>query len=263
MRGRSSPMPVRATSLAQSRPMEFTEDILLNGALALRQPKDGFRVAIDTVFLAAAVSARKGQRVFEPGAGVGGASLCLAHRVAGLRIAGIERNSELVTLAGDNIRANGMAGMVEIMGGDIAAPLPPRIAPPFDHVMMNPPFLEAGHGNAPPDEGKAVANIEGEAGLLPWIDCAHRLLGHKATLTLIHRADRLDDILAALTPRFGDIGVFPLWPKSAMAARRVIIRARKGVASPLRILPGLVLHEADGRYTVEAANVLNGGALEI
>ena len=48
-----------------------------------------------------------------------------------------------------------------------------------------------------------------------------------------------------------------------MAARRVIIRARKGVASPLRILPGLVLHEADGSYTADAANVLSGGALEI
>ena len=48
-----------------------------------------------------------------------------------------------------------------------------------------------------------------------------------------------------------------------VAARRVIIRARKGVASPLQILPGLVLHEADGRYTADAANVLNGGALEI
>ncbi|MFT5439155.1 MAG: tRNA1(Val) A37 N6-methylase TrmN6 [Alphaproteobacteria bacterium] len=249
--------------MGRSEPMDVTQDTLLNGAISLRQLKDGFRVAIDTIFLAAAVPVRKGQRIFEPGAGVGGAALCLAHRVAGLRITGIEKNSELVTLAGDNIRANGMAGVVEIMGGDISAPLPPRIAPPFDHVMMNPPYLEAGRGNAPPDEGRAAANIEDEAGLLPWIDCAHRFLGHKATLTLIHRADRLDDLLAALAPRFGDVGVFPLWPKSGMAARRVIIRARKGVASPLRILPGLVLHEADGSYTADAANVLSGGALEI
>lgn len=249
--------------MGRSEPMDVTQDTLLNGAISLRQLKDGFRVAIDTIFLAAAVPVRKGQRIFEPGAGVGGAALCLAHRVAGLRITGIEKNSELVTLAGDNIRANGMAGVVEIMGGDISAPLPPRIAPPFDHVMMNPPYLEAGRGFAPPDEGRAAANIEGEAGLLPWIDCAHRFLGHKATLTLIHRADRLDDLLAALAPRFGDVGVFPLWPKSGMAARRVIIRARKGVASPLRILPGLVLHEADGSYTADAANVLSGGALEI
>lgn len=243
--------------------MDVTEDTLLEGAVSLRQPKDGFRAAIDTVFLAAAVAAKSGQRVFEPGAGVGGASLCLARRIDGLRIAGIEKNPALVTLAGDNIRANGMTGVVEIMGGDIASPLPPRIAPPFDHVMINPPFLGAGHGNAPPDAGKAAANVEDDAGLSPWIDCAYRLLGQKATLTLIHRADRLDDVLATLDTRFGDIGIFPLWPKSGMAARRLIIRARKGVASPLQILPGLVLHEADGRYTDAAAAVLGGGGLDL
>ena len=243
--------------------MDFTDDSLLNGAVSLRQPKDGFRVAIDTVFLAAAVAARSGQRVFEPGAGVGGASLCLARRVAGLRIAGIEKNPALLTLAGDNIRANGMTGIVEIMGGDITAPLPPRIAPPFDHVMINPPFLDAGHGNAPPHPGKAAANVEDDAGLSPWIDCAHRLLGQKATLTLIHRTDRLDDVLATLGTRFGDIGIFPLWQKSGVAARRLIIRARKGVASPLQVLPGLVLHEADGSYTDAATAVLGGGALEV
>ena len=249
--------------MGRSEPMETTDDSLLNGSISLRQPKDGFRVAIDTVLIAAAVPARAGQRVFEPGAGVGAASLCLAHRVSGLRIAGIDKNPALVTLAGDNIRANGMTGSVEIMGGDIAAPLPPRIAPPFDHVMMNPPFLEAGRGNTPPDAGRAAANIEDEAGLAPWVECAHRLLGHKASLTLIHRADRLGDLMAALRPRFGDIGVFPLWPKQGMAARRVILRARKGVATPLRILPGLVLHDADGHYSDAAAAVLNGGALAL
>ncbi len=242
--------------------MDTTEDTILNGAVSIRQPKDGFRIAIDTVFLAAAVAARPGQRVFEAGAGVGGAALCLAHRVSGLRIAGIDSNSALVSLAGENIRANGMGRAVEIMEGDIAAPLPPRIAPPFDHVMMNPPYMEAGHGNAPPDGGKAAANVEGEAGLLPWVDRAHRLLRHKGTLTLIHRADRLDDLLVEIAPRFGDIAIFPLWPKRGRPASRIVLAARKGVASPLRLLPGLALHEENGAYTDEAAKILNGGALE-
>ncbi len=255
-------MPAKGIASDQYNRMETTQDTILNGAVSVRQPRDGFRIAIDTVFLAASVPAAPGQRVFEPGAGVGGAALCLASRVAELRIAGIDINASLVALAGENVRANGMTRSVEIMEGDIAAPLPPRIAPPFDHVMMNPPFIEAGRGNAPPDAGKAAANVEGEAGLMPWLDCAHRLLGGKATLTMIHRADRLDDLLAGLSPRFGDISVFPLWPKRGRAAGRVLVRARKGVSSPLRLLPGLVLHEEGGTYTDEAARVLSGGALE-
>ena len=52
----------------------------------------------------------------------------------------------------------------------------------------------------------------------------------------------------------------PLWPKAGRAAKRVIVRARRGSRAPLRLLPGLVLHEADGRYTRAAEDVLRRGA---
>ena len=76
---------------------------------------------------------------------------------------------------------------------------------------------------------------------------------------LIVRADRLDAILAELTGRAGEIVIFPLWPGAGKPAKRVIIRARKGVGTPTRLAAGLVLHEADGRYTAEAEAVLREG----
>ena len=63
-----------------------------------------------------------------------------------------------------------------------------------------------------------------------------------------------------MADRAGDIAVFPLWPGIGKPASRVIVRARKGVASPTRLLPGLVLHEADGRYTTAADAILREGA---
>ena len=86
------------------------------------------------------------------------------------------------------------------------------------------------------------------------------MLARKGTLTVIHRADRLDAVLAGLDGRAGDVAVLPLWPKAGKAARRVVVSARKGVAGPARLLPGLVLHEADGRYTAAADAVLREGA---
>jgi tRNA1(Val) A37 N6-methylase TrmN6 len=82
----------------------------------------------------------------------------------------------------------------------------------------------------------------------------------KGTITLIHRADRLDAILAELWGRAGEIVIFPLWPGAGKAAKRVIVRARKGVATPTRLAAGLVLHETDGRYTAAAEAVLRDGA---
>jgi len=239
-----------------------TDDALLAGQVRLKQPKDGFRAAIDSVLLPAAVPAVAGDRVFEIGTGCGAAALCLARRVAGVAIAGIEIQPDLVRLAGDNIRANGFEGRIDIMIGDVAQPLPPRVQGPFDHVMLNPPYLEAVRSRAPDRGNKAAALVEGGAGLDVWIARAHGLLRHKGVVTLIQRADRLDDVIRFLGGKFGGITVFPLWPRAGAPAKRLIVRARKGVATPFSLTAGLVLHDGNGDYTAEAGAVLRGGALE-
>lgn len=236
--------------------MEVTEDTLLGGRIRLCQPAHGYRAAIDPVFLAAAVPAQDAQVVLDVGVGVGAAALCVAARVPTCRVVGIEVQPALAALARENVQFNGLQGRVEVLTGNLAAP-PPRLAPgSYHHVMTNPPFLAADQASAPPNASKATANVEGEADLQQWIRFCVNMLRPKGTLTIIHRADRLDDLLAALRGKVGEISLFPLWPKDGRAAKRVILRARKGVASPLEILPGLVLHEDDGNYTAAARDVL-------
>jgi len=241
-----------------------SEDLLLGGRLRLRQPTSGYRVAIDPVFLAAAVPAGPRDAVLDVGCGVGAAALCLAARVPGCRITGVEVQRDLVRLAGDNVELNELTAQVSVMQGDLLN-LPPRLAPgAFDHVMANPPFLEAGSASAPPDAGKAIANVEGTANLAAWVRIALAMVRAKGSLTFIHRADRLEALLALLTGRAGEITLYPLWPGGGKPAKRVIIRARKQIASPTRLLAGMVLHEDDGRFTASADAVLRGAAgLEI
>ena len=244
--------------------MAVSEDGLLDGKVTLRQPRDGFRAAIDSVFLAAAVPARPGESVVEPGAGAGAAALCLARRVAGCRVSGIELQADLVRLAGGNIALNGLDADVAITAGDVARPPPALTEGSFDHAMMNPPHLAPRRADAPPDAGKAASSVEGAAGIATWLDFALAMVRPRGSLTVIHRADRLDELLAALGLRFGEIVVFPLWPgRGRKPAKRVIVAARKGVATPLRLSPGLILHEDDGAFTTDADAVLRGAALTI
>jgi tRNA1(Val) A37 N6-methylase TrmN6 len=126
--------------------------------------------------------------------------------------------------------------------------------------MANPPFLEAARATASPDPARAAANVEGEAGLAAWVRFALVMVRAKGTVTFIHRADRIADLLAQLGGRAGDIVIFPLWPGGGRAARRIIVRARKASNAPTRLLPGLVLHDEGGRYTAAAAVVLRDGA---
>jgi len=239
----------------------FTEDRLLGGRVLLRQPIDGMRAAIDPVMLAASVPAEPQQFVLDIGCGSGAAMLCLAARVPQCRIVGLEMQRDLVRLAGDNVILNAMAARISVMLGDLLQP-PPRLSPgAFDHVMANPPFGERGRTTPSPNPAKAAAQVEADAGLGEWVRFAFHMVRAKGTVTFIHRADRIDALLARLDGHAGEVVVFPLWPMRGRPASRILVRARKQVAAPARLSPGLVLHEPDGRYTSAADRVLRGGDL--
>jgi len=240
--------------------LAVTEDKLLGGRVLLRQPAEGYRVAIDPIFLAAAVPAAPGELVLDVGAGVGAAALCLAWREPNCLIRGIEIQHALVRLAAENAALNGGAARMEFMVGDILRP-PPRMAPgTFHHVMANPPYQESQAGTRSDIRGRDMANVEGEAALADWVRYALNMVRSKGSVTFIHRADRVDLLLAELRQRAGDIAVYPLWPGGSRPASRVIVRARKDVATPTKLSAGMVLHEPDGRYSAAAEAVLRDGA---
>jgi tRNA1(Val) A37 N6-methylase TrmN6 len=236
-----------------------TEDRLLGGRIRLRQPVDGYRAAIDPVFLAAAVAVEPQQLVLDVGCGPGAAMLCLAARVPHCRVVGLEMQRDLVRLAGDNAILNAMETRVSVMIGDLLHP-PPRLSPgAFDHVMANPPFNERGRVIPSVIPGKADATIEGDADLAAWVRFSLAMVRSKGTVTFIHRADRIDALLGQIAGRAGEVVVFPLWAGEGRAASRVLVRARKQIAAPARLAPGLVLHEPDGRFTDAAEAVLREG----
>jgi len=241
-------------------PEALTDDALLGGRVRFRQPRDGYRAAIDPVLLAAAVPARAGEWVLDAGAGTGAATLCLAARVPGLRIVGLEIQRELQRIASDNIRDNGLAGSADCLVGDLGRPPPRLIGASYDHVMTNPPHLEAAAASPPPHHGLARAHVEQGLDLAGWLAACLRMLRPSGRLTLIHRADRLDAILAGLAGRLGAMVVFPLWPgPEERPARRVLVAGRKGSRAPLTLARGLVLHGPDGGYSAAAEAVLRDG----
>ncbi len=247
-------------SSPQPAPMQVTDDTLLDGRVKLRQPRDGYRVAIDPVLLAAAVPAASGEMVLDVGTGVGAAALCLAWRAPECRVVGLELQRSLGQLASRNIDANGFEDRASVVIGDLQRP-PPRLAPTsFHHVMANPPYLEAGRAAPAPNPSKAAATVEGDADLAAWVRFSLLMAKAHGTVTFIHRADRLDHLLALLAGRLGDVAVLPLWPGSDKPAGRVIVQGRRDSNGPMRLLPGITLHRPDGGYTPAADAILRGNA---
>lgn len=241
-----------------------TVDEFLGGRIAVLQPQAGHRAGSDAVWLAAAVPAQPGERVLDAGAGVGVAGLCLLARVPQLKVTAVEIDAGLCALAVANAARNGLDASFSVVEADVTAPAKALIAKGltregYDHVIANPPFHVAGTVRPAPDPGRAVAHVMGDGALEGWVRFLAAFAAPKGRLTLVHRPDSLTMLLKLLERRFGDIAVFPLFPRAGQPATRIIVQGTKGSRAGLSVLPGLVLHEADGRYTDAAEAVLRGG----
>ncbi|MDQ0391638.1 tRNA1(Val) (adenine(37)-N6)-methyltransferase [Labrys monachus] len=241
-----------------------TKSPFLGGRLTLLQPEKGHRAGTDAVLLAASAAPKPGETLFDLGAGVGAAGLAVAIRAPECRIRLVEIVAEIEELADANIRENGLGAHVAAMRADVTAPLlqeGPMQPSGADYVIMNPPFHLEGTVRAPPSAYRGTAHIHGPEGDEAWIRCAHALLRSKGTLTIIHRADALPRLLAALDRRFGDIRIKPVLPRMDEPAGRILLRAVKDSRAPLVLLPPLVLHGADGAFTPEAQALHRGEGL--
>jgi tRNA1(Val) A37 N6-methylase TrmN6 len=232
----------------------LTEDALLGGRIRLLQSRRGYRVAVDAVLLAAAVHPGPGERVLDLGTGVGSVALCIAKRVPGCTIFGVELQPALAQLAQRNATRNGFGDRIHTIVHDIAQPLPAELGS-FEQVVTNPPYMAAAAADPPPDRSKALATVESSADLRRWLEVATGALKPEGTLTLIHRADRLEEIATHLVRlRWGALTIKRLPP-----APRVLVRARRGPPSVNESAP-LVLHNPEGGYTEAAELVLRHAA---
>ena len=257
------------TMIDQSPPAGTTLDDFLGGRISVVQPKAGHRAGSDAVWLQAAVPARQGDRVLDAGAGVGVAGLCLLCRSPQINVTAVDIDEGACALAEANAARNGVSRHFRAITADLTAPAESLFAKGlaregFDQLVANPPFHAEGTVRPAPSSSRAAAHIMQDGALEAWIRSLATFAAPKGRLTLIHRPEVLPELLPLLDRRFGAVSFFPLFPKEGAPASRVILHARKGSRGGLRLFQGLILHEADGRYTAKADAVLRQGeALEL
>ncbi len=251
--------------MATSQHSGLTDDGFLGDRLQILQPEKGYRAGIDAVMLAASIPAQSEDHVLDVGAGVGVASLCLASRCAAAKVTGLEVQATLVATARKNSERNALKASVCVVEGSVtekAASLADKGAAygSFDHVMTNPPFYEAGKVWGSPNDSKARAHALEEVALDEWLRVTCAMAKPKGTVTIIHRADALPELLKGVEGKLGGLIAFPLWPSADAEANRILLQGVKGSRAPLTLARGLVLHEASGGFTAEADAILRAGA---
>ena len=222
----------------------YTTDDFYSGRVKVIQPEQGFRAGTDSLLLAAALDQSTRGEALEIGCGAGGALLPAAYRLKQAQLTGLEIGEGMAALAEKGVEANEFEARVSIVQGS-AAELSRDWQNRFDLVFSNPPFFEAGTIQAP-GPGKSGAYLE-SVSLKDWINAMLFALRPKGTCVMVHRAADLARILSVIERQTGEITVLPIHSYPGADAKRVLIRARKGLRSgPLRLLEARHLYEEKG-----------------
>jgi tRNA1(Val) A37 N6-methylase TrmN6 len=248
----------------------FSDDWFLDGRLLLRQSVKGHRIGTDALLLAAITPGRG--RICDFGSGVGAVGMAVALRDNKEKpsFVMVEREGIFAGFARHNLEVAKLQSQGVLVQTDIfdrkaflraSAECSSALADQsFDVVATNPPYDQVLRGRHSPTPLKTAAHAMQGGTLVDWLKAAVRLVKDGGVLTMIHRADRLDDVLAAMPIRAGGLMIRPVQPQVDQAATRILVQATVGSRAPLTLLSPLILHDNEGKFLREAEALHKGRA---
>ncbi|MEL6289899.1 MAG: methyltransferase [Pseudomonadota bacterium] len=245
-----------------------TIDAVLGGRIMIEQPTRGLRAGHDAILLAAIVpaahTAQRAETVVELGSGSGVAGLCALMRRPQSRLIGIDCEPALVEIAQRNAARNALAAQARFVEADCRRPAEAarraNVAPGCsDHVLMNPPYFDDATVRTSPDLLRGRAVSAGGDTTERWVRCAAHFLRAGGSLSIVHSAHALSDVLRALDGRFGDVRIKAVHTRPDRPAKRILVQALRDRRTPLQILPPLILADPHGNETPLAQAILRNG----
>lgn len=243
----------------QLKPGETVEKLDEN--LRLIQKKDGYRFSLDAVLLAGFAEPKIGERIFDLGTGSGVVPLLLLKRQPNLKITGLELQETLADMAKRSIEINGLTEKISIAHGDLRN-LREEWLGNWDVLVANPPFFVAKAGRVNPKDEKAIARHELESTLEDFIKAAAKLLKRKGRFVLVHKGERLSDLLILFQQYgFSLSRLAFVYSNQNSPGKLMLVEGVLGIKTLLKILPGIFIREKDGEYTEQMKRLFAGGNL--
>lgn len=238
-------------------PDETLEDLQVKGLFIL-QKKDTFRFGMDAVLLSSFAATGRGRKVLDLGTGTGIIPILMAARYEAEKIVGIELQPDISDMAKRSVEGNGLEDRIEIIQGDLKNYRDYFNPNSFDVVVSNPPYMKAGSGFLNPQQGKAISRHEIHCTLEDVVKCADTALKHGGELYMVHRPERLVDVLTSMRNERLEPKVLRfVCPKPGTAPNLFLIKGIKNANPGLRILSDLIIYEDNGNYTEELEAIYN------
>ena len=230
---------------------EQLDDLQIKG-LEIIQNKDKFKFGTDAVLLSDYAKVKKGGRCIDIGTGTGIIPLLLSAKYEPSELIGLEIQPDLCEMASRSISYNKLNAKISIINGDVKNIRSLFKGGSFDNVVTNPPYMKNGSGFQSDDDSIAVSRHEILCGIDDIAAAAAYLLKDKGVLSMVHRPNRLVDVLSALrkfsiepkTIRF-------VHPYADKAPNLFLLNAQKNTKPFLKVEDPLVVRKDDGEHTDE------------
>ncbi len=234
-------------------------DKFLDGKINIYQPINGYKSGTDAILLASLLSNAKNKQIniAEIGCGVGVASIALLSRLENLNILGIEKNNYFYNICKVNIINNKFKNSTMDVVNLNILDLPNEYQNIFDAVMMNPPYFKNNISNF---NLKNYGNIEEDAKIDDFISSGFKMLKNYGDLYIIYTSQRIQELLLCLKQNhWGSVEIFPIYSYANKSATRFLLKAKKLSKGVSKIHFGIIMHNDDKSYTIDAQDILKKG----
>lgn len=241
---------------------ERIDDLEINN-LKIIQKTDGFCFGIDSVLLSHfSKNIKKNGEVLDFGTGTGILGFLLLAKSNVKKVIGIEVQKEIADMANRSIKLNKLENKFEIVNANIKDL--DKILPLdyYDAIVSNPPYKQANSGKVNENLVKLISRHEIEASLKDFIKVSFKMLKDKGSLFMVHRAERLVDILSEM--RFNKMEpkrIRFVYSNYESGSKLVLIEAVKNGKPFLKIEKPLYIYNSDGLYTSEVLKIYNKESL--
>ncbi|TYQ16826.1 UNVERIFIED_CONTAM: tRNA1(Val) A37 N6-methylase TrmN6 [Acetivibrio alkalicellulosi] len=241
---------------------ERIDDLQYKG-LRLIQKKDGFCFGLDAVLLANFVDIKKNDYVIDLGTGTGIISVLIAGKTEAKEITGLEIQEDMAEMAQRSVNLNELEGKIKIVCGDIKKSIEIFGASKFNVVVSNPPYMKRGGGLLNVSDGKAVSRHEILCILEDVIVASSRLLLPGGQFAMIHRPDRLVDIVwlmrkYSIEPKY----IRFVHPAPNKKANLLLIKGSRDGKPQLKMMEPLYVYDESGNFSKEIDGIYCRGGIE-
>lgn len=234
----------------------MTHDELWPGGPVFIRDGEAFRLGTDSVLLSSFASYDHAKRVCDLGCGAGIISVLLAFYNPAMTVDGIELHEDWAALARENAKLCRLDGRIRVISGDLRRHRELLEAGAYDLVVSNPPYYATGRGKSAEKSGRATAREERTCTIGDVCAAASYLTRWGGRFALVHKPERLADIICALRENgFEPKRLRFVQYRAASAPSLLLIESRRGGNPSLSVEPPLILTDENGNDTEEIKRI--------